>query len=460
MNVSIQRIVRILVLIVLVTACQEEITPIVEQEVIINNPGKLSNAFYESFESVNKFTYETGTRELTTGEWMFEDALIGDELEDNKYNESAIRIRNTGKVAMDFDITEGAALIRIQHGIYGKDKSSDWELWLSTDSGETFEKLGETITAAATLSPANFELSETGNVRFEIRKISGGSNRLNIDDVEVVYYAVEPEDPEEPEVPEVPSIPSVDNSHVLLGNPSGATNNVANENNYLIDKGQYVLSYNRSKATANWVSWHVDASSLGPGERQDDFRSDPALPAAWYHVSSTSYQNSGFDRGHNCPSGDRTESDDINSTTFFMTNMIPQAPNNNQRTWANLEEYTRTLVRAGNEVYVIMGVYGAGGTGSKGYAEKINNGNITVPNRVWKVIVVIPQGNNDLSRVSATTRVIAIDTPNDNSISSAWGSYRVSIDAIEAATGYNLLSEIGDVIENSLEANVDTGAVN
>lgn len=143
-----------------------------------------------------------------------------------------------------------------------------------------------------------------------------------------------------------------------------------------------------------------------------------------------------------------------------MTNMIPQAPNNNQRTWANLENYTRTVVDAGNEVYVIMGVYGVGGTGSKGFAETINNGNITVPNRIWKVIVVIPQGNNDLARVSAGTRVIAIDTPNDNGINSAWGNYRVSVDAIEAATGYNLLSELGDVIENSLESGVDNGPVN
>lgn len=460
MKASFSKTFRSLFILILVTACQEEITPIIKQRENVNNPNKLPNAFYENFESVNKFTYEPGTRELSTGEWYFEDALIGEELEDNRYNESAIRIRNSGKVAMDFDITEGAALIRIQHGTYGNDKASSWELWVSTDSGETFEKIGTTVKAGPVLSPANFELNKTGNLRIEIRKVSGGSNRLNIDDIEVVYYSVEPEEPEEPEVPEEPSLPSVDNSHILLGNPSGATNNIANENNFLMDKGEYVLSYNRSKATANWVSWHVDASSLGPGERQDDFRSDPALPAEWYQVSSTSYQNSGFDRGHNCPSGDRTESDEINSITFFMTNMIPQAPNNNQRTWANLENYTRTLVNAGNEVFVIMGVYGMGGTGSKGYADKINNGNITVPNRIWKVIVVIPQGTNDLSRVNATSRVIAIDTPNDNSINSTWGTYRVSVDAIEAATGYNLLAELEDVIENSLEASVDNGPVN
>ncbi|WP_255412675.1 DNA/RNA non-specific endonuclease [Chitinophaga sp. S165] len=39
-----------------------------------------------------------------------------------------------------------------------------------------------------------------------------------------------------------------------------------------------------------------------------------------------------MDRGHNCPSADRT-STTANSSTFLMTNMIPQAPQNNQQTW-------------------------------------------------------------------------------------------------------------------------------
>ncbi|WP_457824569.1 DNA/RNA non-specific endonuclease, partial [Staphylococcus aureus] len=89
---------------------------------------------------------------------------------------------------------------------------------------------------------------------------------------------------------------------------------------------------------------------------------DESLPSDWYRVSPGNYTNSGFDRGHNCPSADRTNTTASNSTTFLMTNIIPQAPDNNRNTWANLEEYTRHLVENGQEVYVIMGNYGAGGT--------------------------------------------------------------------------------------------------
>ena len=68
-----------------------------------------------------------------------------------------------------------------------------------------------------------------------------------------------------------------------------------------------------------------------------------------------------------------------NEATFLMDNMIPQAPNNNEYTWANLEEYGRSLVTAGNEIYVVMGSYGSGGTGSSGTATSVNGGKVAVP---------------------------------------------------------------------------------
>ncbi|WP_347160464.1 DNA/RNA non-specific endonuclease [Pontibacter chitinilyticus] len=244
---------------------------------------------------------------------------------------------------------------------------------------------------------------------------------------------------------------------LLLGNPSGATTAVSNENNYLIQKPQYVLSYSRERATPNWVSWHVSRDWLGTAPRQNNFRADPALPEGWYHVTTSSYTGSGFDRGHNTPSADRTNTEEDNAATFLMTNIIPQAPNNNQETWANLEDYTRELVQQGMEVYVLMGSYGVGGTGDKGYATTIDNGKITVPKRIWKVLVVLPEGENDLQRITTATRVIAVDTPNSNTVKPDWGMYRTTVDAIEQATGYDLLSAVPAKVQQALESHQDNG---
>jgi endonuclease G len=256
--------------------------------------------------------------------------------------------------------------------------------------------------------------------------------------------------------------PLVDNSNdnLAMGNPSGAVASTTSPTNYLLVKSQYVAGYNRDQGKPIWVSWHLGQTDLGNAARQDDFRADPDLPSGWYQVKQSDYLGSGFDRGHNCPSADRTATVADNSATFLMSNMMPQAPQNNQQTWGNLEDYCRTLVRAGNELYIICGSYGRGGTGSAGYQMTIASGRVTVPSNCWKVVVVLPVGSNDVSRVTSSTRVIAVNTPNNNSLNSAWGGYRTTVDAIETAAGLDLLSSLPSSVQNTLEARADTGPTN
>jgi hypothetical protein len=144
----------------------------------------------------------------------------------------------------------------------------------------------------------------------------------------------------------------------------------------------------------------------------------------------------------------------LNQETFLMSNMVPQAPNNNQGPWADLESFLRTLL-ATNEVYVIAGPAGVGGSGDNGPAETIANGHVTVPAYTWKVVLVIPAGDNDVSRVTAATRTIAVIMPNHNSINSDWHTYLTTVDAVEALTGYDFFANVPDAIENSVEAGVD-----
>ena len=246
-----------------------------------------------------------------------------------------------------------------------------------------------------------------------------------------------------------------DNDNILLGNPSSAT--LADDNNYLMVKGAYDLSFNRSRGTANWVSWHLYNADLGSISRSDDFEPDPALPFSWYAITSASYSNTGFDRGHTCPSGDRTATTTANQSTFYMTNIIPQAPKLNQGAWNDFENYTRSLLSSGDEEYIVMGSYGEGGTGTNGYIKTIDYGNVTVPATIWKVIVIIGNGDNDTSRITASTRVIAVQIPNDNGIgANDWKTYRTSVDAIETATGLDLLSRLPLNIQAAIEAKVDT----
>lgn len=174
---------------------------------------------------------------------------------------------------------------------------------------------------------------------------------------------------------------------------------------------------------------------------------------------TSNYTNTGFDRGHQCPSDDRDFSATDNAATFLMTNIMPQAPKLNQITWAALETYCRTLIAAGNELYIIAGGYGTGGTGSNGgVTNSIAGGAINVHSYYWKVIVVLPIGSNDVSRVTTSTRVIAVKMPNTQTVSNqAWGTYRFSVNSIESLTGYDFLSNVSTSIQSVIEASVDNG---
>nr|ADO19273.1 DNA/RNA non-specific endonuclease [Nostoc flagelliforme str. Sunitezuoqi] len=241
--------------------------------------------------------------------------------------------------------------------------------------------------------------------------------------------------------------------HLTMGNPSDAG---ASYSNLLLSKPQYAVSYNCYRGTSNWVSWQLNTSWLGSAPRQDDFRADTTLPSDCYRVTSSDYTGSGFDRGHLTPSADRTNTVTNNSATFLMTNIIPQSPDNNQGPWAALENYSRDLVNQNQELYIISGSYGTGGTGSNGTKTTLANGNVTVPSRTWKVIVVLNSSNSGASSVTTNTRVIAVNMPNTQGIRNAdWKNYRVSVDSIEANTGYNLLSNVSSSVQSTIEARVD-----
>src|SRR5262249_31027399 len=181
--------------------------------------------------------------------------------------------------------------------------------------------------------------------------------------------------------------------HIPFGNVSGATS--SSTNNRLVTRSQFAASWNASKRTANWVAWRLRPSDIGSVPRSD-FHVDPVIPTP----SPSDYTNSGYDRGHLCPSGDRTNTTANNYAVFTMLNIIPQAPDNNQGPWERLESYTRSLAQGGREIYVI-----AGGVGSKGSF----NG-ITIPASTWKVIVALQPGRTYPAVSGSTTIAVLMPT--------------------------------------------------
>src|SRR5271165_4759231 len=69
-----------------------------------------------------------------------------------------------------------------------------------------------------------------------------------------------------------------DSIHLQLGTPSP----LASDDDYLIIKDQYALSYNHSRNVNNWVEWKTEAKDYGKVKRYSgQFIPELSLPESW-----------------------------------------------------------------------------------------------------------------------------------------------------------------------------------
>ena len=240
--------------------------------------------------------------------------------------------------------------------------------------------------------------------------------------------------------------------HSLLGNPDNALVDANNHSKYFSKKTQYHLSYNDNQRIANWVSWHLDNRDLGSVSRTDAFAPDTSLPASFVKLTTNDYTGTGHDRGHQCPSGDRTDSVANNQSTFLMTNMSPQQHGLNSGPWELLETETRNQISAGKECYVISGPGFNSTTHTTVGSKKIH-----VPSWCWKIVLILPKASgDDLTRITTGTRVIAVKMPNTASTyGHQWREYRVSPATIEVATGLKFFTALPAATADILRTKID-----
>jgi len=240
------------------------------------------------------------------------------------------------------------------------------------------------------------------------------------------------------------------------------------QDEYLLRRPQYVISYNRFRNAPNWAAWRLSATDLGStGRTRRGFAPDPDLPEGVYRVQHTDYRASGYDRGHLCPSSHRTAVPDDNAATFVMTNVLPQVHEMNAGAWESLEAWSVTMARRGWDLYTW-----AGGTWPAVCAtHRAPQGNsvdpscptigerdevtarVAVPQSMWKVVVLVPAGQG-LAGVTAQTPALAVDIPNDPDGIGDWRRFQISVDALEARTGYDFLTAVPPALQAAIESRV------
>ena len=212
--------------------------------------------------------------------------------------------------------------------------------------------------------------------------------------------------------------------------PSSTTNTVVFHN-------YYGLSYNESEEQAEWVVYELKRSHLTSDDRKRPyFIEDPKI--ASNSADWRNYKNSGYDRGHLCPAGDRRFSEAAYNETFYTSNISPMKRDFNAGVWNRLEMRVRQWTRKYDSVYVITG-----GVLKKGLPS-IGDESVSVPEAFYKIIARGAPGSLE------TITFLMPHQETDRSLT----DFQVSIDLVEEKTGIDFFRELDDKEEDLLEKEV------
>lgn len=203
----------------------------------------------------------------------------------------------------------------------------------------------------------------------------------------------------------------------------------------IVEYDGMTVSFNADRHIPNWVAWELTADETrGTVPRAKGFVVDPDVagcPEPW------EYSYSGYDRGHIAPAGDMKWSLRAMEQSFLMTNVCPQVKSFNSGVWARLEEKCRTWAQADSAIIII-----AGPVMTDSLTETIGDSHIAVPRRFFKVI---------LSPYADPPRAIGF-LMNNGAVPGGMQAAAVSVDEVEAATGYDFFSTLPDSIESAVES--------
>lgn len=209
----------------------------------------------------------------------------------------------------------------------------------------------------------------------------------------------------------------------------------------IVKHNYFTLSYSEAHEQAEWVAYELSKNHLS----RNDFKRPYFIEDKKVKTKSAdwrNYKNSGYDRGHLVPAGDRKMSAEAYNETFLTSNISPQDREFNAGIWNRLEQKVRYWAGKYDGVYVVTGGI------LNGNMKTIGNEDVSVPNQFYKIVVDVTDGNY---------KAIAFIIPNKPS-SQSFYDYVVSIDEIEAKTGIDFFPNLPDSIENNMEQMIDLKA--
>lgn len=200
----------------------------------------------------------------------------------------------------------------------------------------------------------------------------------------------------------------------------------------------YTTSYNREYKLPNWTAWHLTASHTnGPYKRKGvTYTEDKEV--GYPRATNADYRQSGYDRGHMCPSGDNKWSHQAQEDCFLFTNMCPQSHNLNGGDWNDLEMLCRRWAERYGDIYIVCGPLV-----DKTY-RTIGRNKVAVPYAFFKVVLCM----------RGMPKAIGFVYENEDG-HRPMTDYVLTVDEVERLTGIDFFPQLPDDVENRVEAMAD-----
>lgn len=205
----------------------------------------------------------------------------------------------------------------------------------------------------------------------------------------------------------------------------------------VIHKG-YAFSYHEKYESAEWVAYELKASELRSSDyKRPFFISDPAVKTG--SADWRNYKNSGYDKGHLCPAGDRKYSKQAFEETFYTSNISPQKRDFNNGIWNRLEQKVRYWAAKYDGVYIVTGGV------LNDNLKTIGREKVAVPKYFYKILLDYDHGKY---------KMIGFLVPHQSSSAPLY-EFVVPVDQIEKMTGIDFFPQLDDRLENQLEKSAD-----
>ncbi len=204
----------------------------------------------------------------------------------------------------------------------------------------------------------------------------------------------------------------------------------------------YSLLYDTKEKLAYWVAYPMHSSYLGGVGRTDAWDYDPKILTDQQAVLFSGV--SGYDRGHQIPSADRTSSTNNNKSTFYFSNMTPQNKTLNQYLWATLETKVRAWTTQCDTLYVVTGAMIKTSTDTQVKYVNDNSGKkIAVPKYYFKALLM-RKGN------SFTSIAYKMDNAAPQS-NTDYNLYKLTVKELEDATGFVFFPKVPQEVKNTID---------